>query len=317
VSKIPDYIEFRIKSIQNEIDLISSWGYGNLNFDAVFKWANIIHEFHKRFGKTPQGLSILDVGGGLGPLDQYFTNFGQVKNIDLSHEKTWFQTDSSGILVGAEGPKFKNENLLRITGDFFSIAKTLEEKFDFIYDSCSMIHFQRNFRGNQTNLNFKNMDKALIFFSRVLSKLMNKDALFISATDMSHPSSIEFKEIICQNRILNSINHSGFTCQVIVGENSYSSGETNWMCNILRLSDSYKLKFGQAYQFNLTTEWPKNFIRAKTAVGVFLFTFQQSLITKYSISFKLRIKSWIAGKIYFLFNPIQVKIRQVIDKKCS
>ena len=41
-------LESRIILIQKEIDLIYSWGYGVLNFDAVFKWANIIHEFHKK-----------------------------------------------------------------------------------------------------------------------------------------------------------------------------------------------------------------------------------------------------------------------------
>jgi len=315
MSSTPEHLESRIKLIQSEIDLISSWGYGNLNFDAVFKWANIIYEFHKRFGQIPHGLKILDIGGGLGPLDLYFTNFGKVKNIDLSHEKTWFPTDSNGILVGAVGPKCVNENLLRITGDFFTITKNFEKDFDFIYDSCSMIHFQRNFRKNKTNLNCKKMDKSILIFSDTLSKLMHKEALFISATDMSHSSSIEFKEIISQGRILNSMNHSGFQNQIIVDENFYSNKYKNRQYRKSKNRSTKKALEEKDKQIYLTTVWPeKSFIKAKTVVGVFLFTKRQPLSIKYSIPVDLRIKSWISGILYFIFNPIQIKIRKFFDK---
>lgn len=44
--KITNELGKRINLVGREFSLISSWGYGDLNFDAVFKWANIIHEFH-------------------------------------------------------------------------------------------------------------------------------------------------------------------------------------------------------------------------------------------------------------------------------
>lgn len=315
MSSTPKNLESRIRIIQNEIDLIKSWGYGNLNFDAVFKWANIIHEFHKNFGQTPQGLKILDIGGGLGPLDLYFTNFGKVNNIDLSHEETWFQTDQNGILVGAEGPKYVNENLMRITGDFFSITKNLQNNFDFVYDSCSMIHFQRNFRRNKTHLNYKKMDKSILIFADTLSRLMDKEALFISATDMSHSSSIEFKEIISQERILNSMNHAGFQNQILVGDSFYSNKYRKKQYRKLKDRGAIKALKEKDKQIYLTTVWPeKSFIKAKTAVGVFLFTKGQSLDTNCSIPVKLRIKSWISGMLYFVFNPIQIKLRKIFDE---
>jgi SAM-dependent methyltransferase len=315
MSSTPEHLESRIKLIQSEIDLISSWGYGNLNFDALFKWANIIYEFHKKFGQIPHGLKILDIGGGLGPLDLYFTNFGKVENIDLSHEKTWFQTDSKGILVGADGPKYVNDNLLRITGDFFSITKNFQKDFDFIYDSCSMIHFQRNFRKNKTNLNYKKMDKSLLIFSEALSKLMHKESLFISATDMSHSSSIEFKEIISQERILNSMNYSGFQSQIIVDENFYTNKYKYRQYKLWKNRSAKKAMVDEDKQIYLTTVWPeKSFIKAKTVIGVFLFAKGQSSSINYSIPANLLIKSWISGMLYFIFNPIQSKIRKVFNK---
>jgi hypothetical protein len=68
-------------------------------------------------------------------------------------------------------------------------------------------------------------------------------------------------------------------------------------------------------QIYLTTVWPeKSFIKAKTVVGVFLFTKRQPLSIKYSIPVDLRIKSWISGKLYFISNPMQMKIREVLNK---
>jgi hypothetical protein len=54
----------RTKIIEESFRKIKKWGYSDLNYDAQFKWANIIHEFHKYFGKQPRNLKILDIGGG-------------------------------------------------------------------------------------------------------------------------------------------------------------------------------------------------------------------------------------------------------------
>ena len=62
-------------------------------------------------------------------------------------------------------------------------------------------------------------------------------------------------------------------------------------------------------QIYLSTVWPdKSFIKAKTAVGVFLFTKGQSSNKSYAIPIKLLIKSWVSGKLYLLLNPLQIKI---------
>lgn len=314
MSLISPDLESRIECIKREIILIESWGYGVLNFDAVFKWANIIYEFHKRFGQSPRGLNILDIGGGLGPLDLYFTNFGKVINIDLEHEKTWFPTDSNGILVDAKGPNYVKQNLIRSTGDFFLISKNIHENFDFIYDSCSMIHLQRNFRGKKTNLNYKGMDRSILMFSEILFRLMHKESVFISATDMSHPSSIEFKEIISQSRIINSLGFSGFRHEIVVHENFYVDSfqfgrKKNGFTRSAKEALSKKNK--QPY---LMTAWPeKSVVNAKTVVGVFIFAKGHSSVDAYFIPVRRRVKNWLAGRIYDVLNPFQMKLRKVFD----
>lgn len=306
-------LESRIILIQKEIDLIYSWGYGVLNFDAVFKWANIIHEFHKKFGKSPRNLNILDIGGGLGPLDLYFTNFGKVTNIDLSHKETWYPTDSNGILIGAGGPKYNIDNLQRITGNFFLVTKTFQQNFDFIYDSCSMIHFQRSFRKNKTNLYYRNMDRSILIFSDILFKLMHEESLFISATDMSHSSSIEFKEIISQSRILNSLECSGLQTKIVVGENFYTNKYGYTYYKQTKNRSSIEALSKRDKQIYLSTVWPeKSLIKAKTVVGVFLFTKRQSPIKSYAIPIKLQIKSCVSGKLYSLLNSLQIEISKVL-----
>jgi hypothetical protein len=79
-----------------------------------------MHEFHQYFGEEPSNLKILDIGGGLGPLDMYFSNFGTCLNIDLSFDKTWFPTNSEKLLPGSSLP-YEKKNLSRIEGDAIKI----------------------------------------------------------------------------------------------------------------------------------------------------------------------------------------------------
>lgn len=250
------------------------------------------------------------MGGGLGPLDLYFTNFGRVVNIDLSHESTWFPTNKKGLLVGAVGPKYKSKNLNRINGNFVSVAQTLKEEFDFIYDSCSMIHFQRSVRQEKINLNYKEMDESIIMFARTISNLMTNKSLFVSATDMAHPYSIEFKEIISQDRILNSFKNENFSVSIILGEHSYvlkrkwrrkTIPKTNRATDLLQKSD---------LQEYLSTWWPQgSVVRARTLVGVFSFAKISTKTPRVRISKKLIIKSRFYGILYKLLNPIHLKLK--------
>ena len=55
---------------KDELSFLTDIGYGNLNYDALYKWATILHNVKSIYGKSETELKILDIGGGLGPLDQ-------------------------------------------------------------------------------------------------------------------------------------------------------------------------------------------------------------------------------------------------------
>ena len=57
-------------------------------------------------------LRILDIGGGLGPLDQIFTKYGTVVSIDIKNDRsTWFPVSESGFYKFSNGFDYKRENL--------------------------------------------------------------------------------------------------------------------------------------------------------------------------------------------------------------
>ena len=308
-------IQARVELILPSIKLIEGWGYGNLNFDAVFKWANIMYEFHKFFGDSPKSLKILDIGGGLGPLDLYFTKFGFVTNIDLNHTKTWFSTDPNGLLIGSIGPENNPAKLTRISGDFFEVIEKMSEKFDFVYDSCSIIHFQRSIIGNKTHVNTRFEDKSMLKVATILRTVTSVNSLITMATDMAHPRSIAFKEILYQNRIVNSFRFAGFHASVSVGELDFcldlkpidKGVKTEGSRSIEKISSSTSL------EQLLSTKWPsKSLVKSKTVVGVFVFTKPMVLepqIPVLPIGKWRNTKSFISSLAYRVINPIQLLLR--------
>jgi len=305
-------ISVRINLIQKQIDLINSWGYGDLNFDAIFKWANIIYEFHNHFGPNPNSLKILDLGGGLGPLDLYFTNFGQVTNIDLDHSKTWFATNDKGLLIDSVGPKFIGKRLTRISGDFFQKVNAMTNEYDFVYDSCSIIHFQRSIIGRKTHVNTLFGDKSLIRAAKELNFLTNSNSIVVMATDMAHPKSIAFKEIIFQERILNSFRLAGFKTQILIGEDDYSST----LKPIDRRRKGEKARSLNTIASNLSleqllsTRWPsKSLVNSKTIIGIFIFTKSIKVESCIPVGKWKNTKSSFLGMIYKVIDPLQRFIR--------
>jgi hypothetical protein len=265
-------------------------------------------EFHKHFGENPEKLNILDVGGGLGPLDLYFTNFGFVTNLDLNHDKTWFPTDSQGLLINAKGLKHDKSRLTRVSGDFFESMNYLSDRFDFVYDSCSIIHFQRSIIGKKTNANYQYCDRSILNVAKALSSVTDSTSLIVMATDMAHPKSIAFKEIVYQDRIINSFKLAGFQTQILFGERDYSKylrpidrGEKTYrsrsMSEVANSTEREKL---------LSTKWPSSsLIKSKTIVGVFAFHQTGTKDSPTKIGMRKNIRSWIFGLIYKLIDPLQ------------
>ena len=205
-----------LRFIEPQIEKIDNWGYGNLNFNARYKWANIMAIFHETYASNIDDLRIVDIGGGLGPLDLYFSNFGTVVNFDLNHDSTWFETNSNGLAVGSVGPEVNENNLHRVTGDFLNIIETIESSsIDFVYDSCSAIHISRKFRKiDATGLQLGASDAALLLTFKEIRRILKPTGVFAFATDVAHPRSSELKDMIHANRYLTLALMSGLAYDV-------------------------------------------------------------------------------------------------------
>ena len=50
--------------------------YGNLNYDALWKWSGILDAFFKLYGDEPKFDQCIDIGGGLSPIHLIMSNYG-------------------------------------------------------------------------------------------------------------------------------------------------------------------------------------------------------------------------------------------------
>jgi hypothetical protein len=284
----------RTKIIEESFQKIKEWGYSDLNYDAQFKWANIIHEFHQYFGKEPSNLKILDIGGGLGPLDMYFSNYGTCLNIDLNFEKTWFPTNTEKILSGSN-LRYDKNNLNRIEGDARKILNSIDYKFDFIYDSCSLIHLSRVHNKKNTAITPKLLGQIF----KLLSKVSHDSTLIISSTDIACSKKFEINDFLYQQRILNAAIDGGLNYHLIVSENDYllkpsmnpiqRNGTSG---NIFKL-DKNRINNIQNY---LSMYWPEN-LKIRTKIIVIVIKFNKNngqIIKKLRLPFWRRIASFLA-----------------------
>ena len=192
-----------IKQIEKELNFFSDIGYGELNFDSLYKWSLIIKTFHKYF--SGNSYNILDIGGGCGPLDMYFTNYGNVLSIDLNHETTWYPINELSFYRNSTGFKYKKQNLQRITANILEtkLIKGRDTKFDFVYDSCSMIHFH-NYGDIQPTKNIE-------IISKIVKNNLSKDSLFVTASHCTYPSSFPSRDFTFHENIDHAILNSGFS----------------------------------------------------------------------------------------------------------
>lgn len=187
------------------IDILKELGYGELNFDAVYKWSTIMFNVEEAAKKLNRKLRILDIGGGLGPLDQIFTKYGTVVSIDIKNDRsTWFPVSENSFYKDSSGFDYQLENLERVCVDFWKIEKLFEhESFDVVYDSCSMIHFSNYGRENDTPL-------SVFKASRIVHNLLKSDGFFIVASDVATPRTYEHMDMIFGQNLDLAITSAGF-----------------------------------------------------------------------------------------------------------
>jgi hypothetical protein len=121
--------------------------YGNLNYDAIWKWSGILDAFYKIYGETPEFDQCIDIGGGLSPIHLIMSNYGKVKNVDdCSHTggkfSGWFPVDEDNVFYEeSSGFHYNKENIEYVNSDFIKFIETVpDNSVDLYVDGCSLIH---------------------------------------------------------------------------------------------------------------------------------------------------------------------------------
>jgi len=164
-----------------QIALLKKYGYGDLNYDALWKWAGIM-QVVKDF-KLEASKSCIDIGGGCSPLHILFSAHTKVYNNDINFNN-WFPIDveTKCILPPGEPMPRKQENIVYVGANFYDFIKTLEEgTVDFCYDGCSVIHFNE---GRHTHSH----NDAANEVAAAVKRMLRPGGMYISCCDVLHPS---------------------------------------------------------------------------------------------------------------------------------
>jgi hypothetical protein len=136
-----------IKEMSIFFDYFDEIKYGNLNYDAIWKWSGILDAFFKLYGENPRFEQCVDIGGGLSPIHLIMSNYGKVKNVDdCSHTDGkfagWFPVKNEDVFYEeSNGFDYVKENIEYINSDFIKYIKSIPDNFiDLYVDGCSLIH---------------------------------------------------------------------------------------------------------------------------------------------------------------------------------
>ena len=115
-------------------------------------------------------------------------------------DHTWFPVNSSGIFTKANKFQYNLDNITYVQGSFFDVSSTFTpHTFDFIYDGCAIIHFDKS----STSPGFANsgVDKC----AKIISNLLKHEkSIFCSASHVSHPNSFELGDMVSAESFLNT-----------------------------------------------------------------------------------------------------------------
>lgn len=179
-------------------DIGYSGEYDNLNYDCTYKWAKILYCLDETISEK-NGLTYLDIGGGISPIHYILSTYGKVYNLDFSFDG-WFPTkDGYYTRINDEYKKlFDNhkKNIEYIQGDINETIKNIESNsIDCMVDGCSLIHMLNSFKN-------KNLIKEI-------ERVLKPNAVFISVCDIANPflSNYEDCEFFYPNNLVNFIHN--------------------------------------------------------------------------------------------------------------
>lgn len=196
-----------VVDLKEELEYFSEIGY-NLNLDALWKWASIWNVV-KQLELLDNPFKCIDVGGGLSPLHFIFSNYGEVTNVEISgFRSTWFPVNHDGLYIDSPGIKHNRKNIHYVQEDFYTFIKRIpDNSIDFIYDGCSLIHFNTQKRHCHND--------GVFYAMKEITRALRPGGYFVSASHVAHPDAIEAQCMIHPHHLGECFTRSGM---MYVGE---------------------------------------------------------------------------------------------------
>lgn len=186
-----------LEDMREYFNYFDSIKYGNLNFDALWKWSGILDVIFK-LEKDVKFDTCVDIGGGLSPIHLILSNYGKVINVDdCSHTdgrcSAWFPVkDNSVFYEESEGFEYKEENIEYVNSDFIKWIKDIpDNSIDLFVDGCSLIHV------NPTSE--YSFHDGVSEVAHHMKRTLKKGGHFISTCDVYNPKLRENYPSIMRN----------------------------------------------------------------------------------------------------------------------
>lgn len=160
------------------IDVFTEVGYRSLNNDALWKWSSILWSLDQ-FPISKDDICV-DIGGGMSPLTKIISNTCKIINVDKYRGGNWFPLNENGEFINSTGLNSNPKNIEYVDADFFDWANSAQdESADFMYDSCSVIHFNVKHDYSMNDGCFETLKQV--------ERILKPGGIFIVASDLLHP----------------------------------------------------------------------------------------------------------------------------------
>jgi len=173
-----------MEEMKKYFDFFDDAKYGDLNYDALWKWVGILDSFYKLYGDNPKFDTCIDVGGGLSPIQLILSNYGKIINVDDCSQTggkclAWFPTKDM-FYEKSSGFECKKENIEIIQKDFLTYIKSVpDNSIDLYVDGCSLIHFNV-----KSNYSFHDGITEIAYH---MNRTLKPGGYFISTCDIFTP----------------------------------------------------------------------------------------------------------------------------------
>lgn len=143
-----------LSEMKEELSYIRSTGYTGehdvIYYDYVFKWTKM-YKCCKDFGLLEKGKTVIDIGGGMSPVQYFLSNHGcKVYNLDINFTDSWFPTIHNKYYTRSS-PEFIAEseknagNITQVHGDALTSLKSFpSNSIDAVVDLCALHIFLKD-----------------------------------------------------------------------------------------------------------------------------------------------------------------------------